>query len=139
MSHRPLAQEHREPPPPKRRQKTCQAPHSVQKPSMSRHPDKIKNPAKMHLSYAPFAILNVVELNREDPATTPGLSPLRTLPEYGVGGPRFASPNLVNSGGTPLVLTICICNQTQGHPWEKFDAAPLSFVLLVSCQLKAHS
>ena len=119
---------------------------------MSRHPDKIKNPAKMHLSYAPFAILNVVELNREDPATTPGLSPLRTLPEYGVGGPRFASPNLVNSGGTPLVLTICICNQTQGHPWEKFgsgllkvahyqkfDAALLSFVLLVSCQLKAHS
>src|ERR1035438_1173033 len=32
---------------------------------MSHHPDKIKNPARMHLSYAPSGILNVVELNRK--------------------------------------------------------------------------
>src|ERR1035437_7998012 len=54
----------------------CQAPHSVQKPSMLHHPDKIKNPAKMHLSYAPSCTINVVGLNRKDPASKPGLSRL---------------------------------------------------------------
>src|ERR1035441_2760554 len=39
----------------------CQAPRPVQKPSMSHHPDKIKNPANMHLSYVPFGTLNVVD------------------------------------------------------------------------------
>jgi hypothetical protein len=64
--------------PPKRPRKSCQAPQSVQKPSMSHHPDKIKNPAKMHLSYAPFGTLNVVELKRKGPASKPGLSLLRS-------------------------------------------------------------
>jgi hypothetical protein len=36
---------------------------------MSHHPDKIKNPARMHLSYAPFGTLKVVGLDRKDPAS----------------------------------------------------------------------
>jgi hypothetical protein len=60
--------------------KSCQAPHSVQKPSMSHHPNNIKNPPKWQMSYRPFVTLNVVELNREDPASEPGLSSLRSLP-----------------------------------------------------------
>jgi hypothetical protein len=59
---------------------------------MSHHPDKIKNPARMHLSYAPFGTLNIVGLGRKDPASNgapgqlagwgrkPGLSPLRSQP-----------------------------------------------------------
>jgi hypothetical protein len=39
---------------------------------MSHHPDKIKNPAGMHLSYPPFAILNVVELNKKRPGLHAG-------------------------------------------------------------------
>ena len=46
---------------------------------MLHHPDKIKNPAKMHLSYAPFGTLNLVGLNRQDPASR-AFRRLRELP-----------------------------------------------------------
>src|ERR1017187_9827062 len=82
-------------------QKSCQAPRPVQKPSMLHHPDKIKNPAKMHLSYAPSCTINVVGLNRKDPASKPG------LPRVGVLG-QDSSPDKsrsVRSGGADLALT----------------------------------
>src|ERR1035441_2961893 len=74
IPHPALPLRHPRPTAAKRPRKPCQAPHSVQKPSMSHHPDKIKNPAKMHLSYAPSCTINVVGLDRKDPASKPGLS-----------------------------------------------------------------
>src|ERR1035441_6031526 len=80
MPHRPLALEHQGSPDSKSRQKPCQVPHSVQKRSMSHHPNEIKFPPAWQMSYAPSGTINVVGLNRKGPATTPGLSPLRSQP-----------------------------------------------------------
>src|ERR1017187_10322201 len=101
IPHPALPLRHPRPTAAKRPRKPCQAPHSVQKPSMSHHPDKIKNPAKMHLSYAPSCTINVVGLNRKDPASKPG------LPRVGVLG-QDSSPDKsrsVRSGGADLALT----------------------------------
>ena len=53
------------------------SPSSCAKAAMSHHPHEIKFPPKWQMSYPPFATINVVELIREGPASTPGLSPLR--------------------------------------------------------------
>jgi hypothetical protein len=67
---------------------------------MSCHPDKIKNPAKMQLSYLPFATLNVVELNKERPGHQAGSFAIKA------GKTRICCVHPpVNSAGTPPPLT----------------------------------
>jgi hypothetical protein len=97
---------------------------------MSHHPNKIKNPAKWRMSYRPFVTLNVVELNREDPASEPGLSPLRSQPLISKVVILDEVQNLrsclaiqpVNSKGTPPQLTSFVYNKTPVQFREKLHA-----------------
>ena len=81
----------------------------------------IKNPARMHLSYAPSCTINVVGLKRKGPASTPGLSPLRSqplivvIPQPGVPGEPSLLAGVERSGGICFCRCRCVCAQARSE------------------------